>query len=205
MPPQRLSGAGAPLQGEAFARRVAAPLDPVHVSAPDWQLTAADVASLPDVTRCALLGAPPAGGPPGPPRTLLYTRVGKAGSESLKAWLRAHRRRGAFTYTDLGAHEHLTLAGEMEHVQQLQQHARSGWAGAGDEAGGGRSGEGLGGERAYGSHGDAAAAAAAALPAGAAAPRALVVDHVFFLNFSRWGLPVRPSRARAALLAHWTR
>jgi hypothetical protein len=189
-----VSAEGVPLAGEAFARHCATPLDAAHTPAPDWRLTAADVDSLPHVTRCALLAPAAAAADTtaasqalGPPRTLFYNRVGKAGSETLRAWLKAHRTRGAFTFTDLGAHEHLTQAGEMEHVARLQQHARSGWAGSG------------GGEHARGAvvrPSAFAARAAEALRARSAAgfvaaPRALVVDHVFFLNFSRYGLPVR--------------
>jgi hypothetical protein len=191
--PALLSASGEPLSGAAFAARVARPLDPVHTPAPDWRATAADVATLPPVTRCALRAPAPlgAGGAGGAPRTLLYSRVGKAGSESLKAWLKAHRSRGKrFTFTDWGAHEHMTLSGEAEHVARLAQHARSGWAGlsgGGGGAGGGRVGAAAAARAAEALSGAGAAAARGAT----AAPRALALDHVFFLNFTRWGLPVR--------------
>jgi hypothetical protein len=189
--PALLSASGEPLSGAAFAARVARPLDPVHTPPPDWRATAADVATLPPVTRCALRAPAPApGGAGGAPRTLLYSRVGKAGSESLKAWLKAHRSRGKrFTFTDWGAHEHMTLSGEAEHVARLAQHARSGWAGL---SGGGGGGGGRVGAAAAARAAEALTGAGAAAARGAtAAPRALAVDHVFFLNFTRWGLPVR--------------
>jgi hypothetical protein len=157
--PPELSVDGRPLSGDALARRLAVPLDAAHAASsppPDWRDAAADLDALPRPTRCALRDAAGA-----PPRQLLFARAGKSGSESVAAWLRGRRRRGRYTVTDLGAHEHLSLAGEAEHVARIMQHKRSGWASALQRS------EDVG-----------------SVPP---APRALVIDHVFFLNFSRYG------------------